>query len=150
MKKILILVFCIFVVTACRQNSNSETEVKQVIEKYFESFNTNSFDANTEITTEDWYHINPFGGWNKGRSNTLKLIRDVHLTFLKDVKMKLEDLDIRFATPDVAVVTVTNSIDNYTLPNGEKHENERQIKTIIVVRRDGKWRIIQDQNTIIK
>ncbi|HQU85065.1 MAG TPA: SgcJ/EcaC family oxidoreductase [Pyrinomonadaceae bacterium] len=150
MRKILILVLCIFALAACQQSVNSEAEVKQVIEKYFEAFNTHSLAANDEITTEDWYHINPSGGWNRGRAETVKLLRDVHSTFLKDVKMKLEDLDIRFATPDVAVVTVMNSIDNYTLPNGEKHENEQQIKTIVVVRRDGKWRIIQDQNTIIK
>ncbi|MCD9188589.1 MAG: SgcJ/EcaC family oxidoreductase [Pyrinomonadaceae bacterium] len=150
MKKIAILFLCVSVLAACQQNTNSETEVRQVIEKYFEAFNTHSLAANDEITTEDWYHINPSGGWNKGRAETVKLLREVHSTFLKDVKMKLEDLDIRFASPEVAVVTVTNSIDNYVLPNGEKHENERQIKTIVVVKRGGRWRIIQDQNTIIK
>lgn len=129
---------------------NDEAEVRKVIEKYFAAFNTHSAQINTEITTEDWYHINPAGGWTRGRDETMKLLGEVHSSFLKNVTMRLEDSDIRFATPTVAVVTVTNSIDNYTLPNGEKHENERQIKTIVVVKRGGKWLIMQDQNTIVR
>jgi uncharacterized protein (TIGR02246 family) len=36
----------------------------------------------------------------------------------------------------------------FTTPDGKKHENDRNIRTFVVVRRDGKWLIMQDQNTI--
>lgn len=34
------------------------------------------------------------------------------------------------------------------MPDGKKHENDRNIRTFLVVRRGGKRLIMQDQNTI--
>jgi hypothetical protein len=36
----------------------------------------------------------------------------------------------------------------FTTPDGKKHENDRQIRTFVVVKRGAKWLIMQDQNTI--
>jgi uncharacterized protein (TIGR02246 family) len=73
----------------------------------------------------------------------------VHSTFLKGVSETIEDMDVRFATSDVAVVTVTSRMSMVTMPNGVKRENERHIRTFVVVKRSGRWLIMQDQNTII-
>jgi hypothetical protein len=34
--------------------------------------------------------------------------------------------------------------------SGTEDENERQIRTFVVVKRDGRWRIMQDHNTAIR
>ncbi|MEP6705306.1 MAG: SgcJ/EcaC family oxidoreductase, partial [Acidobacteriota bacterium] len=70
-------------------------------------------------------------------------------SFLKGVTTSIDDMSVRVAGPDSAVVTVKNTMGTYTTPDGIKHENERQIKTFVVVKKDGKWLIMQDQNTII-
>ena len=35
------------------------------------------------------------------------------------------------------------------MPKGTNHRGERQIKTYVVVKQSGQWRLAQDQNTII-
>jgi hypothetical protein len=45
-------------------------------------------------------------------------------------------------------VTVPGRVTTYVTPDGVRHENERQIRTFVVVRRAGVWRIMQDQNTV--
>jgi len=100
-------------------------------------------------TTEDWNHINPFGGWTRSREAVLKELKEVHSTRLKGVSDTIEDMTVRFATPDVAVVTVTSWTTSFTTPDGVRHENEHHIRTFIVVKRGGRWLIMQDQNTLI-
>ena len=66
--------------------TKQEAEIKRVIENYFKAFNTHSLAINDEITTEDWYHIDPSGDWKKGRDEAAAQLREVHSTFLKNVK----------------------------------------------------------------
>ena len=134
---------------ACNQTSNQENEARQAVQSFYDAFNKHEFENVAAITTEDWNHINPLGGWTKGREAVLKELKEVHSTFLKGVSMTIEDMSVRFASPNAAVVTVTNRIGAYTTPDEVKHENERQIKTFVVVKRNGKWLIMQDQNTVI-
>ncbi len=61
----------------------------------------------------------------------------------------IEDMSVRFAAPDAAIVTVVSYIDTSLPTDGVKRENERQIKTFVVVKRNGKWLIMHDQNTLI-
>ena len=140
--------FVLFV-GACSQTANQETEAKQAVQSFYDAFNKHEFDNVQNFTTEDWIHINPFGGQTVGRAAVLKELKEVHESFLKGVTAKIEDISARSAAPDAAIVTVTNLMGTYTTPDGIKHENERQIKTFVFVKRSGKWLIMQDQNTIV-
>ena len=133
---------------ASAQSSSEETQVRQVVQSFYAAFNSHDFGRAAEYTTEDWNHINPVGGWTRGREAVLKDLKEVHSTFLRGVSDIPEEMAIRFATPDVAVVTVPSRVSTYTTPDGIKHENERQIRTFVVVKRNGRWLIIQDHNTV--
>ena len=128
---------------------SDEEEVRQAVQSFHAAFNQHDFKSAEEYTTEDWNHINPFGGWSRGRDAVLKELEEVHSTFLKGVSATVEDFSVRFAGRDVAVVTVTNRSNTFTTPDGVKHENERSIRTFVVVKRSGRWLIMQDQNTFI-
>ena len=132
------------------QTSAKEIDVRRAVQSFYDAFNAHGFDRATEFTTEDWNHINPLGGRTRGRADTLKDLHQVHSTFLKGVSDKVEDMDVRFADSNVAVVTVTSRMTTYVTPDGTKHENERYLRTFVVVRQNGRWLIMQDQNTIIK
>jgi uncharacterized protein (TIGR02246 family) len=99
--------------------------------------------------TEDWNHINPYGGRNRGREATLKAVREVHRTFLKGITNTIEDMDIRFAAQDVAVGTVTSIVSPFTSPDVVNHRAERHIPTFVVVNHGGRWLIRQDHNTTV-
>ena len=64
---------------------SDEEEVRQAVQSFHAAFNQHDFRSAEEYTTEDWNHINPFGGWTRGRDAVLKELREVHSTFLKGV-----------------------------------------------------------------
>ena len=126
-----------------------ESQVRQTVQSFFASFNGHNFEGAEKYTTEDWNHINPGGGWTRGREAVLKELKEVHSTFLKGVSDIVEETTVRFAAPDVAVVTATSQMSTFTTPDGARHDNERHIRTFIVVKRSGRWLVMQDQNTTI-
>ena len=132
------------------ESSDQEAQVRETITAFYAAFNSHNFSNAAEFTAEDWNHINPSGGRTIGRDAVLRELKTVQESFLKGVSDTVESMSIRFATPDVAIATVTSGVSTYVLPDGTKHENERQIRTFVVVRRDQRWLITQDQNTIIQ
>ena len=132
------------------QSSQDKEAIKKVVNAFQEDFNEGSFKNASAYSTSDWRHINPGGGIDKGRDSVLITVRAVHQTFLKGVTMRIESMDIRFLTLDVAIADVIHIVDNYTTPDGIKHENERHIKTYVVVKKKGKWLLAQDHNTVIQ
>ncbi len=153
MKKIPVSLVAVFLLSlpgaTIAQTPGKQKQVRQAVRSFYDAFNAHGFGRAAEFTTEDWNHINPLGGWTRGREAVLKELKEVHSTFLKGVFDTMEDMDVRFATPDVAVVTVTSRMSTYTTPDGVKRENERHIRTFVVVKRTGRWLIMQDQNTLI-
>jgi len=130
------------------QEARSGAEVRRTVQRYYDAFNGHSFSRAPEFTTEDWVHINPSGGITRGRDAVLAELRQVHESFLKGVTDTPDSMEVRFATPDVAVATVPGRVTTYVTPDSVRHENERQVRTFVLVRRDGLWRVMQDQNTI--
>ena len=132
------------------QNSQDKEAVKKVVITFQDDFNEGSFKNAEAYSTSDWRHINPGGGIDKGRDSVLITVRAVHKTFLKGVTMQIESMDIRFLTADAAIADVIHKVDTYTTPDGVRHENERHIKTYVVVKKKGRWLLAQDHNTIIQ
>jgi uncharacterized protein (TIGR02246 family) len=153
LKKMTVSLVIVFLLSlpslAIAQTPSREKQVRQVVQSFYDAFNSHGFGRAAEYTTEDWNHINPFGGRTRGRKAVLKELKEVHATFLKGVSDTIEDMDVRFATTDAAVVTVSSQMSTYTTPDGDKHENERHIRTFVVVKRTDRWSIMQDQNTLI-
>jgi uncharacterized protein (TIGR02246 family) len=129
-------------------SDDREEAVRSAIRAFYKAFD-NGFVAPADYATEDWNHINPYGGRDRGREATLKTVRDVHQTFLKGTTDTIENMDIRFAADDVAVGTVTSVMSSFTSPDGVKHGVERHIRTFVVVKRGGRWLIMQDHNTTV-
>ena len=149
MKRILWVAVVMVVIGLYAEPLRQEVHVRKAVQSFYDAFNSHDFGRVPEFTTEDWNHLNPFGGRTRGRTAVLKELKEVHGTFLKGVTDKMEEMDVRFATPDVAVVTVTSQMSTYIMPDKVRHENERHIRTFVVLKRSGKWLIMQDQNTLI-
>ena len=149
MKPIAIVIFGLFLFASyAAQRDDREAAVRTAIRAFYKAFD-DSFVGPADYATEDWNHINPYGGRDRGREATLKAVREVHRTFLKGTTDTIENMDIRFAAQDVAVGTVTSIVSPFTSPDGVKHNAERHIRTFVVVNRDGRWLIMQDHNTTV-
>jgi creatinine amidohydrolase len=130
------------------QPVGEEGRVRQTVQAFYAAFNAHGFDQAAQFTTDDWAHINPFGGWTRGRDAVLAELREVHGSFLKGVTDTPDSIAVRFASPEAAVVTVPSQMSRFVTPDGTVHENERQIRTFVVVKRSDRWLIMQDQNTV--
>jgi uncharacterized protein (TIGR02246 family) len=151
MKSILLLPTMSFLFFLSKaQSSKDEQLTREVVKSFVNDYNNGDFKNASFYTTTDWVHINPGGGITRGREDVLKEVRAIHQTMLKGVKITIDTMTIRFVTPDVAIINAVHTSDPYITPeDGIKHENEKQMKTYIVVRQKGKWLLTLDQNTVI-
>ena len=131
------------------ETSLQEKQVREVVQWFYAGFNSHGWTQVADYATEDWNHVNPRGGWTRGRDAVLKELKEVHSTFLKGVSDTIEEMVVRFASSDVAIATVTSRMSTFTMPDGVRHENEQHIRTFIVVRRNDHWLIMQDHNTAV-
>lgn len=151
MKNLSLIIACILMLV-CGANAQSKADelaVVRTVKMFYTDFDTGTFARAIEYSTEDWHHINPFGGVDADREAVLKDVRQVHSTFLKGVTDTPESFDVRFAAPTVAIVVVPSRLSTFTTPDGVKHEGQRNIRTFVVVKRTGQWRIMHDHNTFI-
>jgi uncharacterized protein (TIGR02246 family) len=151
MKKCYLLIFvAIFLSsTSFGQNAQDERLVKNVVLAYQDDYNDGGFKNVESYTTKDWEHINPIGGITKGRDEVMKELRPLCQTILKGVTLTVESDTIRFLSPTVAIANVVHRCSDYEFPQGVKHHNERHMKTYVIVKRQNKWLLTLDQNTII-
>jgi uncharacterized protein (TIGR02246 family) len=151
MKNVLTCLSITFLFLTCSpQNDQNKDAIKKVVIAFQDDFNDGRFKHAPSYSTPDWVHINPGGGITRGHDSVLKEVRAVHQSFLKGVTMRIEDMDIRFVNPAVAIANVIHRINTYVSPDGVRHENEKQAKSYIIVKRQGKWFLVQDQNTIVQ
>ena len=149
MKPIAITIIAlVFIVPRAAVSEDREAAVRTTIQAFYKAFD-GGFTGPADYATEDWSHINPYGGRDRGREATLKAVRAVHQSFLKGTTDTTENIDIRFAAADVGIGTVTSIMSPFTSPDGIKHGLERHIRTFVVVRRGGRWLIMQDHNTTV-
>jgi len=148
--KYILMILSLMAFVVYGHSQENKDEIKNVIIAFQNDFNEGSFKNAENYTTEDWEHINPGGGITRGRQDVLKEVRAVHQTFLRGVTYTIESINTRMIVPDVAIADVIHVITPYTTPDGVKHGNERHIKTYVVVRKNGKWLLSHDQNTIIQ
>ena len=131
------------------QSPGSAASVRQTVQAFYAAFNSHGFSHAADFTTDDWNHINPYGGRTHGRAEVLKELHQVHSTFLSGVSDNIEKMDVRFAGKDAAVATVTSRMSTFTSPDGVTHSNERHIRTFVLARHGARWLIMQDQNTTV-
>src|SRR5258708_31565913 len=151
MRKELALIFFTSILSNASfgQSSNDEQLVKNVVLAYQDDYNDGGFKNVESYTTKDWEHINPIGGVTKGRDEVMKELRSLCQTILKGVTLTVESITVRFLSPTFAIPNVVHKFIAYEFPAGVKHQNERHMKTYIIVKKHSKWLLTLDQNTII-
>jgi uncharacterized protein (TIGR02246 family) len=143
----LVLALLFYSCSTTIETQANEDSVRRVIQNFQDDFNEGTFKNAENYTTTDWVHITPRGNADIGRESTLKDVRGVHQSFLKDISMTTDSLKIRFIKPDVALVTAYHTMDDFVTPDNVKHVNEVNIKSYVVVKQDGNWLLTLDHNT---
>ena len=100
-----------------------------------------------ERYTADSDYVDVNGGWTRGLADRKNKSNSPRL---KNSKITLVDLHIRFIRPDVAIVHQTHDMSGKRGPNGEELPTERQLSTRVLMKKRGAWVQTAFQNTIVR
>jgi uncharacterized protein (TIGR02246 family) len=93
--------------------------------------------------------INLAGEWFQGRDAFEKSLEELHSSKTKGSIWQMEQTNIRFLTPEIALVHVYVNSHGDRNPDGSLMAPRRVILTRVEVKRQGQWLIVASQATNI-
>ena len=75
------------------RGSDDEQLVREVVNSFVTDYNNGEFKNASSYTTDNWLHINPGGGINRGRDEVPKEVRAIHKTMLNGVSIYDREYD---------------------------------------------------------
>ena len=126
--------------------TNDERALHQLVYQLEGAWNAADGDGFAEAFAEDADFIHILGGYYTGRAAIATGHRMIFGTIYKGSSVRYSVEKIRFLRPDVAVVSLRQYLQ--FSEGGAPSELEAR-PTIVAERRDGKWQIVNLQNTRI-
>jgi uncharacterized protein (TIGR02246 family) len=121
--------------------------VRNVLAEYAVAWNRHNVAAFGRLFTEDCDYVNVAGVHWKGVQEIVQRQGELFQGRLKTAVRTLTGVEVRFSTPDVALVHATWDVTGSSHPTGEAVSVLKEITTMTMVKTDGKWLITSFQNT---
>jgi len=121
--------------------------VRDVLAEYTVSWNNHDMAAFGRLFTEDCDYVNIAGVQWKGVQEIVQRQAELFQNRLKTAVRRLTGAEVRFSTPDVALVHATWDVTGSSRPTGEAVPVLKEITTTTMVKTNGKWLITAFQNT---
>jgi len=86
-----------------QNNREDQKAIERVILDGIEAFNRHDALAGTASFTEDADFVNVYGKWSRGATEIERSRKERFETALREAKIKLLELRVRFIRPDVAI-----------------------------------------------
>ena len=126
---------------------DDESAVRNVLAEYQVSWNGHDTANFSRLFTEDCDYVNIAGVHWKGVQEIVQRHTELFQKRLKTAVRKLTGVEVRFSTPDVALVHATWDVTGWSRPTGEAVPVLKEITTMTMVKTDGKWPITAFQDT---
>ena len=127
--------------------NDDESAVRNVLAEYAVSWNSHDTAAFGGLFTEDCDYVNIAGVHWKGAQEIVQRHAQLFQKRLKTAVRKLTGVEVRFSTPDVALVHATWDVTGSSRPTGEAVPVLKEITTMVMTKTNGKWLITSFQNT---
>jgi len=127
--------------------NDDESAVRNVLAEYAVAWNRHNVAAFGRLFAEDCDYVNIAGVHWKGVREIVQRQGELFQGRLKSGIRTLTGAEVRFSTPDVAVVHATWDVTGGSRPTGEAVPVLKEITTMTMVKTDGKWLITAFQNT---
>jgi uncharacterized protein (TIGR02246 family) len=127
--------------------NDDESAVRNVLAEYEVSWNGHDKAAFGRLFTEDCDYVNIAGDHWKGAQEIVQRQAELFQKRLKTAVRKLTGVEVRFSTPDVALVHATWNVTDGSRPGGKAVPVLKEITTMVLVKTNGKWLITSFQNT---
>jgi uncharacterized protein (TIGR02246 family) len=130
--------------------SEDEEAIRKIIAESIDRFNRMHLGPQAADYTADADFVNVYGTWRKGAAEIQSGQQQRMETVLKDAKITLLDLRIRFIRPDVAIAIQSHRMSGMRDPTGNTMPPHIERPIRVLVKDDGKWRITAFHNTIVR
>ena len=127
--------------------NDDESAVRDVLAEYTVSWNRHDTTAVGRLFTENSDYVNIAGVHWKGVQEIVQRHAELFQNRLKTAVRTLTGAEVRFSTPDVALVHATWDVTGWSRPTGEAVPFLKEITTMVMVKTDGKWLITSFQDT---
>jgi uncharacterized protein (TIGR02246 family) len=124
-----------------------ESAVRNVVAEYTVSWNHHDTAAVGRLFTENCDYVNISGIHLKGVQEIVQRQAELFHNRLKTAVRRLTGAEVRFSTPEVALVHATWDVTGPSRPTGEAVPVLKEITTMTMVKTDGKWLITAFQDT---
>jgi len=131
------------------QNSD-EAAIRQTVMGLQEAWNRHDMKAFASLFSEDADFVNVAGSWWKGRAEIERKHSAAHATIFRESTLSIEEVHVRYLTPEVAVAHVLTSLVGQKMPDGTPASTRRALLTQVLQKQNGKWMIVASQNTDIR
>lgn len=132
-----------------RANGNEEQAVRSVVERFADAWNRHDMGAFSQLFGEDADFVNVIGTRWIGRPAIREAHAATHATIFKESRLTIEQTDVRFLDPDVAVARSRWTLTGHTASDGQPGALRTGFLTNVLVQRDGRWEIAVSRNTDI-
>jgi uncharacterized protein (TIGR02246 family) len=126
---------------------DDESAVRDVLAEYEVSWNGRDTADFGRLFTEDCDYVNITGVHWKGVQEIVQGQTELFQKRLKTAVRKLTGVEVRFSTPDVALVHATWDVTGSSRPTGKAVPVLKEITTMVMAKTNGKWLITSFQNT---
>jgi len=126
--------------------NQGEDAVRHVTLQQAVTWNAHDARAYAALFTEDCDVVNVVGWWWKGRAELERKLAAAFSYVFKDSKLTIEDVQVRFVAPDIALAHARWSMVGAHTPPGMP-EPRAGIQTLVLTRHGGAWLITGFQNT---
>ncbi len=130
--------------------SEDENAIRRICLERIERFNDKHEPPLGADFTPDADFVNVYGMWRKGRAEIEARQKERMETVLKEAKITLLDLRIRFIRPDVAIAHQTHEMSGMLNPEGQKMPPHQERSIRVLVKEQGKWLTTAFHNTIVR
>ncbi len=125
-----------------------EEAIKRVIMDMTDAFNRHEPDASLFTNDADFVNVN--GIWLRGGAEIEQGRKARFETVLKEARIRLLDIRIRFIRPDVAIAHVTNETSGMVLPGGQKLPVQQELNIRVLTKENGRWLVAAFHNTSVR
>jgi len=129
--------------------STPTAEVERVVFAFAEAWNRHDMEAFAELFAADAEFVNVVGMWWKGRAEIKAAHEFTHSTMFKSSRLTVLETSVRFPAPQLAIARSRWLLENHVSPEGAALPARNGVLVNVLAFRDGRWSIIDAQNTDI-
>jgi uncharacterized protein (TIGR02246 family) len=129
--------------------AGDEAEVRGLVASFAEAWNRYDMDAMHALDTDDVEWVNVVGNHWRGVADVRRGHTNMFNVPVFKNTLKVEAVDLRAITPDVAILVTTLHFGPAINSSGKGTGDQRSTGSFTAVKRSGVWKLVHFQNTII-